>query len=151
MRGVVEYAVNALVVRVRKQEIHRPTCSYARKAWFSSQIGWIAAIYRDEHVAEYSVSRRLSAIRKWALHPKTYEDGLESYDPRPFSNARDVAQQELATGSPLTVSESEKVPVGAVTLSVASTVPLVFIWPSSPLQAPGSSAAGSHNPPEFLT
>ncbi len=30
--------------------------------------------------------RRLSGIRKWALHSKTHENGLESDDSRPFSN-----------------------------------------------------------------
>ena len=43
--------------------------------------------------------RRLSAIRKWPLHPKTYENGLEPYGSRPFSDARDVAQQQLTNPS----------------------------------------------------
>ncbi len=40
--------------------------------------------------------RRLSRFRKWPLRLKTYENGLVSSDSRPFSIARDGAQQELA-------------------------------------------------------
>ena len=40
--------------------------------------------------------RRLSLIRKWARAPKTYENGPESYDSRPFSIVRSAEQQQLA-------------------------------------------------------
>ncbi len=41
--------------------------------------------------------RRLSAIRKWPLRLKTYENGPESYDSRPFSIACNIAQRQLAS------------------------------------------------------
>lgn len=41
---------------------------------------------------------RLSEICKGVLRLKTYENGLESQDSRPFSILLEANQQELATG-----------------------------------------------------
>ena len=43
--------------------------------------------------------RRLSSNRKWPLRLKTYENGPESYDSRPFSIAQSGAQQQLVIDS----------------------------------------------------